>query len=102
MADIPPAVHDNPEASRFEARVGDAVAVAEYRLVNGVMIFTHTEVPPELEGQGVGSTLVRGALEHARAQGHRVAPLCPFVASWIRRHPEFEDLVLPRFRSKTR
>lgn len=93
---------DNPDAGRFEARLGDVVAVSEYKLASGVMIFTHTEVPQELEGQGVGSALVRGALDHARTNGYRVAPICPFVAAWIRRHPEYGDLLQPQFRYMVR
>ena len=99
MAETPEiTVRDNPDAGRFEAAVGEALAVAEYRLSSGILIFTHTEVPKSLEGQGVGGALVRGALEQAREKGHQVAPMCPFVAGWIRRHREYEDLVHPRFR----
>lgn len=95
-------VADNPEAGRFEARLGGATAVSEYKLASDVMIFTHTEVPQELEGKGVGSALVRGALDHARAHGYKVAPICPFVAAWIRRHSEYGDLIHPRFRYMVR
>jgi predicted GNAT family acetyltransferase len=54
-----------------------------------------TEVPEALEGQGIGSALARGALDDVRAQGLQVIPLCPFVAAFIRRHPEYLDLVSP-------
>ncbi len=74
------------------------MAVTEYKLARGMMIFTHTEVPPVFEGQGVAGKLVRTALEHARAAGLAVWPVCPFVRSYIRRHPEFQDLVAPRAR----
>lgn len=85
-------VRDNPEAGRFEARVQGQVAVAEYRRTDGQIVFTHTEVPPELQGQGVGSELVRYALEQAREQGLRVVPECAFVAGYIREHPEYREL----------
>lgn len=91
-------VRDNPDAGRFEARVGDALAVSEYRLASSILILTHTEVPASLEGQGVGGALAQGALEQAREKGYQVAPMCPFVAGWIRRHREYQDLVHPRFR----
>ena len=91
-------VRDNPEEGRFEARVDDQLAISAYRLSSGVLIFTHTEVPEGLEGRGVGSAIVRGALDQAREKGYQVAPMCPFVASWIRRHRDYEDLVHPRFR----
>lgn len=90
-------VHNRPDAQRFEARLGDEVAFADYHLKNRVIIFTHTEVPEALEGQGVASRLIRVALEHSREQGYQVVPLCPFVAAYIRRHPEYRALVLPRF-----
>jgi predicted GNAT family acetyltransferase len=58
-----------------------------------VITFTHTEVPPELNGRGIGSTLVRGALEQVRFRGLKVVPKCPFVAAYMGKHPEFNDLL---------
>lgn len=88
-------VTDAPEASRYEARVGDpVVGVAEYRLTPGVITFLHTEVMPAAEGRGVGGRLARTALDDARARGLRVRPLCPFISAYIRRHPEYRDLVV--------
>ncbi len=72
--------------------------MAEYHLKNNVIIFTHTEVPGVMEGKGVAGTLIETALDAARAEDYQVVPLCPFVATYIRRHPEYRDLVLPRFR----
>jgi predicted GNAT family acetyltransferase len=90
---MPSDVRDNPALSRFELEVDGHVAVADYRRAGGVMTFTHTGVAPELEGRGIGSRLVRGALEAARAEGLKVASQCSFVSSYIKRHPEFRDLV---------
>lgn len=59
-----------------------------------MITLTHTEVPVALWGQGIGSRLVRGALQAARAQGLRVVPKCPFVSAFIAKHPEFGDLLL--------
>jgi uncharacterized protein len=89
------AVADAPERLRYEARVAGAadVAVANYRRHGGAIIFTHTEVPPAQEGQGVGAALARYALEDVRRQGLAVLPQCRFIAGYIRRHPEFLDLV---------
>ncbi len=87
-------VHNNPEKHRFELQVGDLVGIAEYRLKDKTITFTHTEVPPALEGRGVGSRLVGAALDDLRSQGYRVVPACPFVAEYIRRHPEYSDLVV--------
>jgi uncharacterized protein len=87
-------VVDAPEAGRYEARVGDDVAgFAEYTLDGGRIVFTHTEVKPEYEGEGVGSSLARGALDDARARGLAVVPRCPFIRGWIARHPAYADLV---------
>lgn len=88
-------VAHNPEASRYEIRVDGVLAgFADYRLrPGGRIVITHTEIGEEFGGRGLGSTLVREALDSARAAGLTVTPLCPFVAEYIRRHPEYQDLV---------
>jgi predicted GNAT family acetyltransferase len=86
-------VRNNAPLNRFELEVDGHTAVAYYRPSPGLLTFTHTEVPPELGGRGVGSTLVRGALELARAQGLKVASRCPFVSAYLGKHPEFNDLL---------
>jgi predicted GNAT family acetyltransferase len=91
-------VRDNAAARRFELDIDGALAVAMYRLDGGTITFTHTEVPARLRGQGVASRLIAGALQSARERGLRVLPLCSFVADYIRRHPEVEDLVDPAYR----
>jgi len=90
---MPEQVRDNPAESRFELSVGDHLAAAYYRKSPGVITFTHTEVPPALGGQGIGSKLVRGALEAVRKDGLRVVAQCPFVAAFMGKHPEFNDLL---------
>ncbi len=85
-------IRDNPGASRFEMDTGAGPAIAEYALRDGVLEIRHTEVPEELQGQGIGSRLARGVLEIARARGLKVLPRCPFVAAFMKRHPEFDDL----------
>lgn len=86
-------VKNNPAAQRFEAQVGDQLAVIQYRRRGNRIIFIHTGVPPALEGQGVGSKLAQFALEYAKAQQLEVVPLCPFVRSYINRHPAYQSLV---------
>jgi uncharacterized protein len=87
-------VVDAPEAGRYEARFGDEVAgFAEYTLDGDQIVFTHTEVDPAYEGEGVGSRLAQAALDDARARGLTVVPRCPFIRGWIARHPAYEDLV---------
>ena len=84
-----------PARSRYEAHLdGELAGFAEYRLGDGVVTFTHTEVDDRFEGRGVGSALARFALDDVRADGsRRVVPLCPFIKRWIDRHPEYADLV---------
>jgi len=88
-------LRNNPDRNRFEADVDGTLAVAEYIQRQNFIIFTHTEVPPTLEGQGIGSRLARFALEYAREQGWQVNLLCPYIAAYIRRHPEFRDILKP-------
>lgn len=86
-------VRDNPEQRRFEIDLGDAVAIAEYELANGTIRFTHTEVPPEHEGKGVGSALIRAGLAAARKRGLKVIPICRFFAAYMKKHEEVQDLL---------
>ncbi|TFI57715.1 N-acetyltransferase [Sphingomonas parva] len=86
-------VQDNPAAHRFELVANGEIAIAEYRLEEDRIVFTHTMVPPALEGQGIGSRLVRGALDQVRARGLKVVPRCPFVRAYIERHEEMQDLL---------
>ncbi|MGD9987041.1 GNAT family N-acetyltransferase [Pseudonocardia sp.] len=89
-----PVVVDRPERSRFEILVDDEVAGrAHYRLRDGVLAFTHTEVEDRFGGRGIGGALARGALDAARSRGLRVRPDCPFVKGWIDKHPEYQDLL---------
>ena len=86
-------VRDNAARKRFELETDGHTAYLYYRLEPGMITLVHTEVPPALGGRGVGSTLVRGALEAIRARGLKVVVTCPFVAAYMRKHPEFNDLV---------
>lgn len=86
-------VVDNPEKHRYEISVDGLTAFTTYRIADGVITFIHTEVPPEFRGKGIGSKLVRGELEAARDRGLKVVPSCPFVAGYIDKHPEFQDLL---------
>ena len=90
---MPPAVRQNAALSRFELDADGETAVANYRLADGVMTFTHTETPARLRGRGIASRLVEGALAQARAQGLKVRAGCDFVRAYLARHPEFDDLL---------
>jgi hypothetical protein len=86
-------VRDNAALKRFELEVEGHTAVMYYRLAPGVITLVHTEVPPAIGGRGVGSALVRGALEAIRAKGLKVVATCPFVGAYTGKHPEFNDLI---------
>ena len=86
-------VSDNPVRHRFELEVDGHLAATYYEIEDGVITFTHTEVPPELGGKGVGSRLIKGALDQVRARGLKVIAECPFVKAYIEKHPEYADLL---------
>ncbi len=92
MSDSPntPAIQvtHRPEAGRFEATVDGHLSVCEYHLQGQTMVFTHTEVPPELAGRGIAAALVAAALGYAQVEGMKVLPRCSYVATYMRRHPE--------------
>lgn len=97
MASEPP-VRDNREKGRFEILLPNgAVAFAEYKRLSHAILFPHTVVPPAHEGQGLGSRLVRAALDAARADGLKVMPQCTFFASYMKRHAETHDLLDPSY-----
>ena len=86
---------DNVALHQYEFRIGDLIPRIEYITTkNGEIYLTHTEVPSALEGKGVGSSLVRLALEDIERQQLRLVPLCPFVAGYVQKHPEWKRLVM--------
>jgi predicted GNAT family acetyltransferase len=93
MSDATGEVRNNVAESRYELTVEGHLAAAYYKKDGNVVTFDHTEVPKELGGKGVGSRLVKGALEQVRAQNLKVIAQCPFVKGYIDKHAEFADLV---------
>jgi predicted GNAT family acetyltransferase len=91
MADV----RDNPDQHRYDVFTDDGQlgGFAQYVKRLGRVIFTHTEIDGAFEGQGLGSALAKGALADAREHELRVVPLCPFIAGYIAKHPEYTDLV---------
>lgn len=88
------AVRLEAEEQRFVVTVdGETAGLAEYVHRGGRWIFTHTEIDPSHEGEGLGSVLARAALDHVATTGEQVVPLCPFIKGWIERHPEYDRLV---------
>jgi predicted GNAT family acetyltransferase len=95
MADVE--TTHNVQKSRYEAHVdGELAGFAEYELTDDAVVFTHTEVEDAFEGQGIGSTLARFALDDVRGGTRAVVPKCPFIKDWIDKHPDYADLVADR------
>src|SRR3954471_19325931 len=92
-------VADAPDRSRFEISAGGTLAgFAQYRLRPGRVVFTHTEIDDAHQGQGLAATLARAALDAVRDRGLQVTPLCPYIAGYIRKHPEYREIVDPEHR----
>lgn len=86
-------VTNNEQQSRYETSVEGKTAFAAYIREGDTITFTHTEVPPDLEGRGIAAALVKHALEEARAKKLGVVPACAYVAAYVRKHSEYQDLV---------
>ena len=84
-----PVVRNNPEKSRFEIEIGGEIGVLDYQIDDGRMIMPHTEVPAAHRGNGYGEMLARAALDYAREHALKPIPACPFVRSFISRHPDY-------------
>jgi len=88
-----PEVIHNESAQQFELRLGEILCVVQYRIKDKRMIIYHSEVPPRLERQGLAARMTHAALEFARAHRLRVEPRCPYTAAFLRKHPEYADLL---------
>lgn len=86
-------IRNNEEQSRFETTVEGKTAFAAYHRGDGRITFTHTEVPPELEGRGIAGAIVKHALDDARNNKLAVVAQCAYVAAYVKRHPEYQDLL---------
>lgn len=94
MTDRNVLIRDVPEEEAYVVEVdGRRAGKAEYRIRENRKVFVHTEIDDEFSGMGLGTSLVVHALDDVRSQGGQMVPLCPFFASYIRRHPEYEDIV---------
>jgi len=93
MANENPEIVNNEAAHQFEAEVDGHMAVLTYRHIGASLALDHTEVPPEIGGRGIASMLARAALDHARAEHLEVAPNCPYVSAYLKKHSEYHDLL---------
>lgn len=87
-------VTENPEMHRFELPIGDGLAAAYYRLDGDRLVLTHTEVPQEYSGQGIGSRLAKGVFDILRKTGRKAVVKCPFLTGWLARHRDYNDVVV--------
>lgn len=90
----------NETARQFEISMDGATAILTYRLKPNSIYFEHTEVPAEIQGRGIAGQLARTGLAYAREKGLSVVPLCPFVASYIKKHPEYLEIVREDHRAR--
>ena len=88
-----PEITRNAASQRFESKVDGLLCRCDYRMHGNTMMLVHTEVPPQLEGRGIASLLVRAAFDHARQNGMDVLPVCSYVRTWVERHPEVSPLL---------
>ena len=94
MSALASTVRDNSATHRYELLLDDeVVGYLMYRTRDQVVTLIHTEIAEQFEGRGLGERLVAGALDDIRERGLQIVPLCPFVAAYLRRHPEYADLV---------
>ncbi len=89
-------VRNNTDAGRFEVQLGDKLGLIKYHKLGSDYRLVHTEVPPGYEGQGIAARMAYVALETIKAEGARIVPDCPFIQSYLRRHREYEPLVIER------
>ena len=83
----------NEGAKRFELDVDQQMAIIDYHIKEGKIYLTHTEVPKELQGKGIGSQIVSKTLEHLKSINQKVVPTCTFVAAFVARHPEYQSII---------
>lgn len=86
-------IRENIEKKRFETEVENKIALIEYIRAEDKMYLTHTEVPTELEGKGIASSMAKQVLQQIKDENLKLVPICPFIASYIRRHPEWKEIL---------
>lgn len=86
-------VHHNEAEHRYELEADGGLAIADYQQRGDTLYFTHTEVPPQMQGKGIAAKLMEGAIADVRARGLKMKPVCSYVVAYVRRHPETQDLL---------
>lgn len=83
----------NEEESRFETTVDGLLSVVDYRKRDNLLLVTHTGVPTPLEGRGIAGAITKALLDYVRENGLKVRPICPYTKAYIKRHPEYDDII---------
>lgn len=92
MSDLKLSIHHNQQSQRFETTVDGTTAYISYVDNGDVIVYDHTIVPDAIGGRGIAGELTKHALDYARKQGKKVVPACSYVASYLQKHPEYNDL----------
>lgn len=95
---LDPEIHDNADATRYELTVDGQTAVVIYNKVAGGLLITETIVPIPLEGRGIASRMARHVLTDLKERGLVILPTCPFFAGYLKKHPEYAEVVHPSYR----
>lgn len=98
MTDLDPEIRDEDDARRYALVVDGLTAVVTYNLVQGGLMVTETLVPQALEGRGIASRLARHVLADVKTRGLVILPVCPFFAAYLKKHPEWAEIVHPTYR----
>ncbi len=99
MSDLDPDIRDEVDNKRYVLTVDGEVAVVTYNLIQGGLMVTETLVPVALEGRGIASRLARHVLADVKARGLVILPVCPFFAAYLKKHPEWAEVVHPTYRA---
>lgn len=99
MSDLDPDIRDEIEARRYVLDIDGQTAIVTYNLIEGGLMVTETLVPEALEGRGIASRLARHVLADVRARGLVILPVCPFFAGYLKKHPEWAEVVHPTYRA---
>ncbi len=99
MSDLDPDIRDEAENKRYALTVDGETAVVIYNLIQGGLMVTETIVPIPLEGRGIASRMARHVLADVKGRGLVILPVCPFFAAYLKKHPEWADVVHPTYRA---
>lgn len=95
MNDSAQTLYQNSDLNRFELESEGSIAFIDYTIRHGLLFLIHTEVPAALRGKGIGNIIVEKVLEYAKQNNYKIVPICPFIQTYLKRHPEWKDIEAP-------